>query len=91
MKVRIEGQRVCVALDRGDRAEIVRTSGGVVCVEIVNVVEVRGCGRIRQAAALIVSAERIDEDVERVCEGLGEIGEVRLEWVGEGQDPLAVA
>ena len=67
-----------------------RTSGGVVCVEIVNVVEVRGCGRIRQAAALIVSAERIDEDVERVCEGLGEIGEVRLEWIRERQDPLAV-
>ena len=83
MKVRIEGQRVCVALDRGDRAEVVGISGGVVCVEIVNVIEVRWCVRIGQAAALIVSAERIDEDVERVRERLGEIGEVGVERVGE--------
>ena len=91
VKVRIEGQHVGVALYCGDRAEVVGISGGVVCVEIVNVIEVGWCGRIRQAAALIVSAERIDEDVERVCERLGEIGEVGVERVGEGQDPLAIA
>ena len=46
---------------------------------------------MREAAALIVVAERVDEDIKRVGERLREVSEVGVKRVREGQDPLTVA
>ena len=80
VEVRIEAEGVGVALYAGERAEVVRVLGAIAGVDVVDVVGFRGVRCVRETAAPIVVAERLDEEVECVGERIGEVGEVGVEW-----------
>ena len=63
-----------------------KTTAGV---DVVNVVGFRGVRCVRETPALIVVAERLDEEVEGIGEYVGEVGEVRVKRAREGAHPLA--
>ena len=63
----------------------------VIGVEVINIIKLWRHPRVREAAALIVVAERVDEDVERVGDRFREVSEVGVKRVWEGQDPLTIA
>ena len=89
VEVRIEAERVGVALYAGEGAEVVRVLWAIAGVDVVNVVGFRRVRCVREASVLIVVAERLDEEVEGVGERVWEVGEVRVKRAREGEHPLA--